>query len=236
MILGLLQCGHVPDQVADDEGPYASIYGALVDGHGFEMKTFSVVDGVFPDGPDAADAWLVSGSKHGAYEDHTWIPPLEALLRDIRAAGKPLVGICFGHQIIAQAFGGRVEKFAGGWCIGRQSYRIGAQAVALNAWHQDQVTRLPDGAKVIGTSDFCANAALTYGDHILTMQPHPEFPASVIDKLLRHRSDTVPAPLKDTARAALGKPVDNARIGDWIAAVLKGTPVTRVTQSEKASA
>jgi GMP synthase (glutamine-hydrolysing) len=236
MILGLLQCGHVPDEVAADEGPYESLYAGLVAGHGFTLKTFSVVDGVFPDGPGAAEAWLVSGSKHGAYEDHPWIPPLEALLRDIRAAGKPLVGICFGHQIIAQAFGGTVEKFPGGWSIGRQAYRIDGTDVALNAWHQDQVTALPEGAKVIGSSEFCANAVLTYGDHVLTMQPHPEFPASVVEKLIAHRSDTVPAPLKDAATAALPAPVDNARIGDWIAAVLKGTPVAQAPLSKDAAA
>jgi len=236
MILGLLQCGHVPDEVAHDEGPYAALYADLVAGHGFDLQTYSVVDGDFPTGPDAAGAWLVSGSKHGAYEDHPWIAPLEALLRDIRAAGKPLVGICFGHQIIAQAFGGTVEKFPGGWSIGRQGYRIGGNAVSLNAWHQDQVTGLPEGAQVIGASDFCANAVITYGDHVLTMQPHPEFPASVVDKLIQHRSDTVPGPLKDAAKSALPEPVDNARIGDWIAEVLKGTPVAQARLREEAPA
>ncbi|MBT8410772.1 MAG: type 1 glutamine amidotransferase [Octadecabacter sp.] len=236
MIIGLLQCGHVPDEVSAEEGPYERLYSALIEGHGFTLRTFSVVDGVFPDGPGAADAWLVSGSRHGAYEVHPWIPPLEALLRQIRDAGQPLVGICFGHQIIAQAFGGTVEKFAGGWSIGRKDYRINGIPVALNAWHQDQVTGLPDGATVIGASDFCANAVITYGDHILTMQPHPEFPASVVDKLIQHRSDTVPAPLKDAAATALTDPIDNVRIGDWIAAVLKGTPATQAHLPEKATA
>lgn len=236
MILGILQCGHVPDQVRDDEGPYETLYGNLVTGHGFTPKTFSVVDGHFPDGPQDADAWLVTGSKHGAYEDHAWIAPLETLLRDIRATNKPLVGICFGHQIIAQAFGGTVEKFADGWSIGRTTYRIGNTEIALNAWHQDQIVALPDGATKIGQSDFCTNAVLAYGDRILTMQPHPEFPNSVVEKLLDHRSETVPDPLKTQARADLKKPVANALIGDWIAAVLKGAPATQIPFATKASA
>ncbi|MEM7722136.1 MAG: type 1 glutamine amidotransferase [Pseudomonadota bacterium] len=236
MILGILQCGHVPEQVRDDEGPYETLYANLVAGHGLTPRTFSVVDGIFPGGPEEADAWLVTGSKHGAYEDHPWIPPLEALLRDIRDSGQPLVGICFGHQIIAQAFGGTVEKFDGGWSIGRQTYRIGGAEAALNAWHQDQIVTLPDGATKLGQSDFCANAVLTYGDRILTMQPHPEFPNSVVEKLLDHRSDTVPEPLKSQARAALDAPVANALIGDWIAAVLKGAPAHHVPFAPKASA
>ena len=68
---------------------------------------------MFPEGIHDADGWLITGSRHGAYEDHPWIPPLEEFIRDAYAAQVPLVGICFGHQIIAQAMGGKVEKYQG---------------------------------------------------------------------------------------------------------------------------
>jgi GMP synthase-like glutamine amidotransferase len=104
------------------------MFARLFEPRGFELRLWEVVDGDFPDGPDAADAWLITGSPHGVYEDRPWIAPLEAFIRDIRDAGRPLVGICFGHQIVAQAFGGRVEKFDGGWALGRRSTTIAGPA------------------------------------------------------------------------------------------------------------
>lgn len=88
-----------------------------------------------------ADGWLITGSRHGAYEDHAFIPPLEGFIRDAYGAAVPMVSICFGHQIIAQALGGKVEKFNGGWSVGAQDYDFGDEKLTLNAWHQDQATR-----------------------------------------------------------------------------------------------
>jgi GMP synthase (glutamine-hydrolysing) len=236
MHLGILQTGHVPDQVADRDGTYSDLFARLFAHRGFTLTTWSVVDMTFPDGPGAADAWLVTGSRHGAYEDHPWIGPLEALIREIRDAEIPLVGICFGHQIIAQALGGRVEKFAGGWSVGRRVYEIGGREVALNAWHQDQVVRLPEGATVLGRNDFTAAAAMAVGPRILTVQPHPEFPASVVETLIAHRSATVPDDRLDEARAGLAQPTDNRLIADWLADVLEGAPAARVPFAETAGA
>ncbi|UWQ06982.1 type 1 glutamine amidotransferase [Aliiroseovarius crassostreae] len=222
MKIGILQAGHSPDEVRDSVGNYGEMFTRLLDGHGFEFEIFSVVDGEFPPGVDAADGWLITGSKHGAYEDHDWIGPLEELIRDIRAAGQPLVGVCFGHQIIAQALGGKVEKFSGGWSVGRTEYDFGDEVLALNAWHQDQVTELPEGAEVIASTDFCANAAVVYGDRILTIQPHPEFTADLIAGLIEHRGrGKVPDALLDEAEQQLSTATDNARFAERMAQVLK---------------
>ena len=228
MHLGILKCGHVPDEVAASDGPYETLYARLFAHRGFTLETWSVVDGNFPAGPSDADAWLVTGSRHGAYEDLPWIPPLEALIRAIRDAGRPLVGICFGHQIVAQALGGRVEKFAGGWSVGRAGYRLGDRPIALNSWHQDQVTRLPEGAIVHAASDFCAHAIVAAGPRILTMQPHPEFGDSVVATLIAVRGDGLPAPLLASARAGLGQPDDSRMVADWLADVLEGADATRI--------
>lgn len=223
MKIGILITGHaIPEFEQDFGGDYDAVFAHMLRGHGFEFTGYNVVDGEFPDGPAAADGWLITGSKHGAYEDHDWIPPLEQLIRDIYADGRPLVGVCFGHQIVAQALGGKVEKFGGGWSVGHTTYDIEGQSMAINAWHQDQVTELPPGAEVIGSSDFCANAALLYDNRIYTIQPHPEFTSRMVGQLLDTRGrGVVPDELIDDARTKLDAPINSDKIADRVAKFFK---------------
>lgn len=221
MNIGILQTGHAPDALRPTFGDYEDRFRALLGDRGFTFRTWNVVDMDMPGEINAADGWLITGSRHGAYEDHPFIPPLEEFIRAVHAARRPMVGICFGHQIIAQALGGRVERFAGGWTVGRQVYDWGGEALHLNAWHQDQVTALPPGARVLASSDSCAHAALAFGDHILTVQAHPEFGHDFIAGLIESRGPgIVPDDLLDRARAGLGAPVDNDRLADRMAACL----------------
>ena len=221
MRIGILQPGHAPDEVRGALGDYADMFERLLAGHDFTFQRWDVVDNVFPDGPEAADAWLITGSRHGVYEDHPWLPRLEALVRELVASGKPLVGVCFGHQVIAKALGGKVEKFKGGWAVGRQLYDFGDETLALNAWHQDQVVALPPDAQVIASNPFCDYAALVIGDNVLTIQPHPEFTAEMIEGLLAHRAGSVPDDLKAAARAALSTSTANAELGQRMADFLR---------------
>lgn len=224
MKIGILQTGHVPPSL-EDMGDYDQMFARLLDGRGFDFVSYDVEGGTVPDDPLDCDGWLITGSKHGAYEDHPWIPPLEELIRAIHAAGVPLIGVCFGHQIIAQALGGKVAKFDGGWSVGRTDYLIDGVEMPLNAWHQDQVVELPPGAEVVGASDFCRYAALSYGGRIFTVQPHPEFDSAFIDALIRTRGKgVVPDPLLQDAARRLDEPVEAQTIADRFARVLKGEP------------
>nr|WP_214650002.1 type 1 glutamine amidotransferase [Palleronia pontilimi] len=208
-----MQCGATAPELDVHHGSYPEFYAELL-GPGFDWQTWRVFDGAFPEGPGDAEGWLVSGSKHAVYEDHDWIAPLEQLIRDIHARDIPLVGICFGHQIVAQALGGRVEKFAGGWAVGRRPYDLDGETVHLNAWHQDQVVQPPPGARVIASSDFTAYAGLAIGPATLTLQPHPEFSSDYIAAMVAlRRGGTVPDPLLDQAARDIGQNVDNAAIG-----------------------
>ncbi len=223
MHIGILQTGHTPDAMIEDFPDYGSLFTKLLDGHGFTFSIYSVVDMVFPEAITVCDGWLITGSRHGAYEDHPWIPPLEAFIRDCYEHRIPLVGICFGHQIVAQALGGKVEKFQGGWSVGRRTYEFEDMGeLAINAWHQDQVVEKPAAARTIASNDFCAYAALVYDDRILSIQPHPEFGPDFIDGLIRTRGKgVVPDDRLAAATLQLDAPLDSNVIADRIAAFFK---------------
>lgn len=218
MKIGILQTGHAPDEIQATLGDYDAIFGRLLEEQGLSFEAFSVVDMVFPDSVTACDGWILTGSKHGAYEDHAFIAPLEEFIRASFAADVPMVGICFGHQIIAQALGGKVEKFKDGWAVGRTTYDWQGEDVALNAWHQDQVVTRPAEAQVVASNAFCENAALVYGKHAFTVQAHPEYNDQIIDGLATLRGKgVVPDPLLATAHANFGKPNANQKLATMIA-------------------
>ena len=222
MQIGILQTGHAPDALIGQSGDYPAMFARLLDGHDLTFRNWAVVDGEFPESIHDCDGWLITGSRHGAYEDHPWIPPLEAFIRDAYGAKVPLVGICFGHQIIAQALGGRVAKFPGGWSVGPTEYGFEDQTLTLNAWHQDQVIERPAAAKVIASNEFCANAALLYDDRAFTVQAHPEFQGEFVGDLIKTRGrGLVPDPLLDAAVARLDTPLHDRVIATRIAEFFK---------------
>ncbi len=222
MLIGILQCGHFPAAEGFTDRTYTDLYSGLLAGRGLSLMTWSVVDMEFPGTIHDAEGWLISGSKHGAYEDHPFIPPLETFIRDSYAADVPLVGICFGHQIMAQALGGKVEKNSGGWSVGRTSYDFSGEALQLKAWHQDQVIEPPSEAKTIASSAHCRHAALAYKGRAFSVQPHPEFDREAIDLLLQARAPgVVPADLIEAASADNDKELANDAIADRIATFFK---------------
>lgn len=209
MLIGILQTGEAPANLAPSSGDYPDMFQRLLADQGLSFRTYRVLDSQFPASITECDGWLLTGSRFGAYEDHAFIPPLEQFIRDAYAAAVPMVGICFGHQIIAQALGGKVEKFSKGWSVGPTDYDFNGETLRLNAWHQDQVTRRPETATVAACNDFCENAALVYGDRIFTVQAHPEFGSDFVDGLMATRGKgVVPDALMEAARARLDQPVD----------------------------
>ncbi|HOZ34881.1 MAG TPA: type 1 glutamine amidotransferase [Tabrizicola sp.] len=217
MQIGILQTGESPDALRD-QGDYPDFFETLLAGRGLTFRRWAVLRGDFPDSVQDCDGWLITGSRFGAYEDHPWIPPLEEFIRAAYAARVPVVGICFGHQIIAQAMGGKVEKYAGGWSVGPTDYDFGDQTYTLNAWHQDQVVKKPDMAKVLSSTAFCENAALLYDDRMFTVQPHPEFQKDFMAGLIKHRGPgLVPDALLADATSRLDKTTDSPSMADRIA-------------------
>jgi len=223
----MLETGAPPARLAETYGRYPAMFARLL-GDGFQAPTFRVNKGELP-APDAAiDAYLVTGSPAGVYDDLPWIEPLAEFLRSVRGK-KKLVGVCFGHQMLAQAFGGKVIKSPKGWGVGLQRYAIterepwmdSSPAVFLTASHQDQVVELPPGARVIAASEFTPHAGLAYGDEAISFQPHPEFEPDFSAALFQERSEALPPDLARQAVESLSAPNDNARLGRWIGKFLR---------------
>ena len=219
--IGILITGHVREELVEAYGEYGGFFEKLIGSDGFEFQDYFVVDQEFPSSVNECDGYVLSGSAHGAYEDHAFIPPLEEFIREAYAANIPLVGICFCHQVMAQALGGKVVKFDGGWGLGVHDYKIdlgnGPEPIRINAVHQDQVVELPKDAKVIGSSPFCENAAIAYQGKAISFQPHPEFGPEFMNDLIEvRRGLTFSDALSDEAINTLGTSVDNGRIADYI--------------------
>ena len=225
MKLAILETGVPPEPLADEFGSYPDMFEQLL-GPGFDVDTYDVQRGQLPDA-NAHGAYLITGSPAGVYDPLPWIAPLMAF---IRSAGEAkMVGVCFGHQVMAQALGGQVIKSPKGWAAGLQRYEIvhpqrwtnGEREVAVPASHQDQVVMQPPGTEIVAASDFTPFAALAWMDRpAISFQFHPEFSVGYAKALIEKRYDKVNDPA--AALASLDAPNDNQVVGGWIRNFLNG--------------
>ena len=221
MKLAILETGKPPADMIPAFGRYPAMFEALL-GDGFNYTNIDVQNEPLPPDVNRFDGYLITGSSAGVYEDHGWIAPLKTFVR--AAAGRAkLVGICFGHQLMAEALGGRVEKSQKGWGVGLQTYPIvrreawmdDAPSVAVPASHQDQVVLQPPGTHVLASSVFTPYAGLMWSDQpSISFQFHPEIEPAYAAALYESRRDRLPD--VDAALASLNAPNDNRRVGDWI--------------------
>lgn len=229
--VGLLQCGHIHPDLVPEHGDYPEVFADLLGPHGLEITTYDVTAGP-PPALDAQEGWLVSGSACSTYDDLPWIAPVEQFLRDAIAEAVPLVAVCFGHQLLAQAHGVPVARADGGWGVGAHDYELVAVdrpwmvppadgPVRLIASHQDQVTALPDGAVLVARTAHCPIAAYTFGPWALAIQPHPEFTAEVSAGLIARRRDRIGDERADAQLATLDRPLHRELVGGWMARFLR---------------
>ena len=220
MRIAILETGRPPTGLVEQFGDYPAMFERML-GPGFAYDRFDVAAGELPRDASGYDGYLITGSPAGVYDPLPWIEPLKDFLR--KAKGRKMVGICFGHQVMAEAFGGRVEKSDKGWGIGLQRYGIDVvepwmddvSSISVPASHQDQVVGQPPNTDVIASSPFTPFAALAWTDRpAISVQFHPEFDPAYAKALIAARREKMPDP--DGGIASLDQPNDNARIADWI--------------------
>lgn len=227
MKIGILQCDDVMDELQPTFGNYPAMFEALLGeiAPDWQFVTYRAVDGELPATVDECDGYITTGSRYGVNDDDVWITQLEAFVAKLAGAGKKFVGVCFGHQLLANVLGGRAEKSERGWGVGVSFNQVGVKkpwmepyqpSLDLVVSHQDQITRLPPSAEVLASSAFCPYYMLQYGPHLLSVQGHPEFSKAYSAALITRRGDRIPAVRCREAQASLAANVDDRLMMRWI--------------------
>ena len=190
-----------------------------------EFTVYNVMQGEYPSDDLTFDAYLVTGSKADSFGTDPWIETLKAYLLTRYERGDKLLGVCFGHQLLALLLGGKSERATQGWGVGTHKYKLAAKApwmnpvreeLALLISHQDQVTALPENATVIASSDFCPFAAYHINDQVLCFQGHPEFIHDYSRALLDIRQQHLGEEVYQKGMASLEHPHHGATVAEWM--------------------
>lgn len=233
MKIGILEAEQLEPAIRQQFGSYADMtIGLLRDiDAGLSFQTYPVIHDDYPDATNDCDAFLITGSKASAYDDAPWIKRLEAYIVELAARHKKLIGICFGHQLIAQALGGRVEKSHKGWGVGVMASEVRAtkpwqqparQTFSLLVSHQDQVVALPADAERIAGSKFCENSCYQLANHILCFQGHPEFTVDYARQSMDRRRQIIGEACYRQGQSSLTDRIDHKIVASWIVNFMQG--------------
>jgi GMP synthase (glutamine-hydrolysing) len=234
MRIGLLQCDHVADDLVGLNGDYQDMFSDLLhtQDQDIEVAVYDLTADNFPIDLHACDGYIITGSQFSAYDDIPWIHKAKTLIADLYQAKVPTIGICFGHQLIAESLGGKVEKAVDkGWGVGLQKWEIKNKSewmgdnastnFSLRASHQDQVVKMPNGSTLYASSDFCPIAGFQTGNHFLSMQGHPEFSKEYTSALINKRVDRIGKDVVNAADESLEGRADSNKVGAWMIAFFK---------------
>jgi len=232
MKLGILKTDTVLPEWVPEYGEYPDMFITLLGrlDPSLEFVVYDVEHGEYPADIDEVDGYLITGSKSSVYDDKPWIHRLMAFVRELHARRKKLVGICFGHQLGAQALGGKTVKSPKGWGVGCQTHHFyrrppwhdgGDADLHILVSHQDQVVENAPGAEVLAGSEFCENAVVQVGDDILTFQGHPEFVPGYAREIMELREEGIGEEVYRKGMASLSQPAEGERVGRWILNFLK---------------
>lgn len=215
--LGILQTNHdksveVGDAFPDDAHRFRDLFDAQEDR--FTYRVYMTIGGEVPKDLDEQDAFMITGSPLSVLDHHIFTDDLMTFIRRCDAAKKPLMGACFGHQAIALALGGTVERSPKGYNVGIEDTVFTSKSrwmdpvmdrLPMYMFHEDAVTALPEGCTRLGSSEHCAIASFAKGDHILTTQSHPEFSPAFMKSVLSFTEDKIPPEARASAWDSLNK-------------------------------
>ena len=232
MKIGILQCDDVREELIDKHGNYETMFISLLASLDatLQFSVYRIIDNQYPKSLDECDAYIASGSRFSVNDDLDWVRNLQSYITKLYHANKKLVGICFGHQMMAKALGGKVISSKKGWGIGiatsnlkyKSEWMKGAtEQFALVVSHQDQVVQLPEQAVIIASSSFCPYSMMQINKHFLGIQGHPEFSKSYSLDLMQARRDVIPAARIETAIKSLALEVDDILVARWLLAFLR---------------
>lgn len=219
----MLICDHVAESLQPWAGSYPDMFNRWLPE--METEVFYVVDGQFPVDPSVCDAWLINGSRHSVYEDLPWINQLKRFVRSIYVSGQPCLGVCFGHQMIAEALGGKVAKSSLGWCVGVHSFEVLLQdhwmtpfqdQINLLMMCQDQVQILPPDSVVLASADNCPVGMFRVGANMLGIQAHPEYHPRYDQALMELRVDRIGEEVVREGIDSLDQPIDGELFAEWV--------------------
>lgn len=225
--MGVLLFDSIDSPHRELAGDYPELFTSLLDSDELSVEFFDGRADTLPD-PSRCDGWLLPGSRTSVYGTEPWLPAVRRWTSVLLQREQPLAGVCFGHQLIAQAMGAPVGPADAGWNIGAIRYeitdqdaRIDANTFTLIASHKDQVLEVPDGATVVASTDRCPIAAYRVGDHVMSVQAHPEFVPDLAASLYDSRRTQIGDAEVDAALGTLDVPLDRELIGAWLTAPLR---------------
>jgi GMP synthase-like glutamine amidotransferase len=227
MCIGVIETGELPAQLVGEFADYPEMVSrwlAPFMGPADEFRAIRVVAGEALGSPSDCDGYVITGSRFGVYDPIPWLPALEAFILACGQFQTPVFGICFGHQLMAKAYGADVKKSARGWGCGIQSYNVlemGEMALPVSVFHQDQVLTVPEGARIVGGNEFCPIGMLDFGRKGRSVQFHPEFQDGYCAALLELRT-VVPQTIREKAKATLQQAPDVATAARWAASYFAG--------------
>ena len=225
--IGLLLCDHVPERLLASFGDYPEMYKKAFNNLGFQISwiVYDACKTELPNTTREVDGFIISGSRFSVNDNEKWITALITFVRWLNQERIPTVGICFGHQLIAKALGGVVEKLDSGWGVGCKEFLVDGkrewmkgskEKLVVPAFHQEQITRLPVGGRLIASADYCTNFLMECNDQMLGIQGHPEFRTEYISALLGERLAVLSETVFSEAEKSLTLSADNTLIKSWI--------------------